>query len=53
MAETARRVGLSKVSVWRWCHGRGEPTLASLRKLCGAFGISLETFLTVLPEERG
>ena len=53
IAELARRVGVSTPTAWRWCRGKGNPTLANLGKLCAVLGVDLGVLLTIDPGAKG
>ncbi len=46
LADIARRSGVSKALISKIERGESSPTTAILGRLCGAFGLTLSTFLT-------
>lgn len=46
----ARSVGCSEAAVSQWCLDRNEPSLASLRLVIAALGMTEETFFAPLDE---
>ncbi|WP_297301147.1 helix-turn-helix transcriptional regulator [uncultured Oscillibacter sp.] len=42
MEELAERVGVKHPAVFKWEHGRNNPSLKNARKLADIFGVSLD-----------
>ena len=42
MEELAERVGVKHPAVYKWEHGRGNPSMGNARKLADIFGVSLD-----------
>lgn len=53
MADTAERSGVSKATVSKIERGESSPTLVVLGRLCGAFELTLSTFLTRAEDQSG
>lgn len=37
--EAAERIGVSRVAIWLWETGRGDPLMANLRKMSEVYGV--------------
>ncbi len=53
MADIAERSGVSKAMISKIERGESSPTTAVLGRLCGAFGLTLSTFLTRAEDRPG
>lgn len=42
MTELARRVGVQHPAVYKWEHGKSDPSMETARKLADVFGVSLD-----------
>jgi DNA-binding XRE family transcriptional regulator len=51
--ELARKMGLSPTTVSTWESGRSAPDHETLERVCSFCGITLVTFWSPLPDERG
>jgi len=49
--EVGRRVGVSRISVNNWVHGRARPTAPHIVLIARALGISSDDLLGITPEQ--
>lgn len=42
MDEAAERLGVSRVSLWLWETGRGNPLIGNLTKMADVYGVSVK-----------